>query len=387
MSLFTMPKDKIKFVDIEDFCRKWNEGSRVEYKAANVHVAKTVSAFANSQGGVFIVGVETDKNNQVVFPIKGIPNKSGLEESITQSALTGIHPPVMPEITIVGTKTKDHVVVVVRVDESPRAPHAIQNSTKVHIRTDSVSQPYVLADMDRIEYMLKRREDSKIIYGQITNRIEERANSFHGSNEPSISAIARPSFPYKPIISTREIHDFMRRSRDGLGGITLSRVPGGAISSTGNDYWELNDHGIVYGRLPLDRKDPEKIHHTCFFEAAIWLLNHSASFYEKCEYRGNIEMSLHLRNVAGKHLIYSDRASLSIQHGPCKCYSSEVLSSARFPSEVLVNSNMEAVKLAIGRLPKNISQRSEASPILWIFGALIGQLLWAFDIDWMPKVR
>ena len=391
-----MPKDKITFADVEAFCREWGEGVRVEYKSKVANVPKTVSAFANSQGGVFIIGVKADKsNNNVEFPIKGIPNQGGLEDQVTNSMSDGIHPPVMPEITIVPTETEGHAVIVVRVDESPHAPHAIQNSTKVYIRTGSVSQPYKLADIDRIEYMLKRREDSKIIYGQILNQIEERVNSFHDPKKPSIRAIARPKFPYKPIISTREIHDFMGME-GGFGHITLSRVPGGAISRshshTNSDYWELNDHGIVYGRLPFVRKDPEKIDHKDFFDATIWLLRYSALFYNKCKFRGNIEMSLHLRNVAGKRLIYSDRSGQSAQYGECECHSSEVLASAQFPSETLVNSDMKAVLSTIGKLPKNSSpqfnqQSYEAPAILAIFEKLIGQLLWAFDIDREPLER
>ena len=386
MSLFTMPKDKIMFADVEAFCREWGEGVRVEYKSEVANVPKTVSAFANSQGGVFIIGVETAANNNVKFPIKGIPNQGGLEEQIINSASDSIHPAVMLEVTIVDTETEGYVVIVVRVDESPRAPHAIENKKQVYIRIGSVSRP---AEIDHIEDMIKRRDNSGIIYGQILNQIEERANSFHDPNKPSISAIARPRFPYKPIISTRAIHDFMGTG-GGFGRITLSRAPGGAISRTDSDYWELNDHGIVYGWLPLSvRANPEEIDHKDIFDAAIQLLNYSALFYEKCKYRGSIKMSMHLRNVAGKRLIYSDRPGQSAQYGECKCHNSEVPASAQFPSETLVNSDMEAVLSTIEKLPKDSSpqfnqQSYEAPDILLIFEELIGQLLWAFDIDREP---
>ena len=45
---------------------------------------------------------------------------------------------------------------------------------------------YGLADMDRITYMLKRREDSRVIARQIFDRIEKRAEHVH-------SEIAMPS--------------------------------------------------------------------------------------------------------------------------------------------------------------------------------------------------
>ena len=99
--------------------------------------------------------------NKVLFPIEGIPKTPGLEERIVQSAITGIYPSVMPEVILIDVPDSDNVVVVVRVDESIQAPHAIQNSAKVYIRTGSVTQPYELSDIDRIEYMLKRPREPK----------------------------------------------------------------------------------------------------------------------------------------------------------------------------------------------------------------------------------
>ena len=58
----------------------------------------------------------------------------------------GIYPSVMPEVLLVDVPDSDNVVIVVRVDESIQAPHAIQNSAKVYIRTGSVTQPYELSD-------------------------------------------------------------------------------------------------------------------------------------------------------------------------------------------------------------------------------------------------
>jgi predicted HTH transcriptional regulator len=49
---------------VRDVCLRFNEGLRVEYKStfdANVRdkLPKVVSSFANSQGGVLVVGINT----------------------------------------------------------------------------------------------------------------------------------------------------------------------------------------------------------------------------------------------------------------------------------------------------------------------------------------
>ena len=165
--MFTKLAEEVEFSDIETFCQEWPEGVRVEYKQKFTDsLPKIISSFANTLGGIFIIGVKTE-NNRVTFPIQGIANESGIEERITQSVLDGIYPAVMPDIIVCNVKNDgqetDNVVVVVRVDESQQAPHAIQNRTRVYIRTESITPPYELAEIDRIEYLMKRRDESQKI--------------------------------------------------------------------------------------------------------------------------------------------------------------------------------------------------------------------------------
>ena len=134
--MFTKPANEIEFSDVKDFCDEFGEGVRVEYKQEIKNIPKIVSSFANTLGGIFIIGAEADKKTNKVIAIDGIPNSGGLEEQILQSALTGIYPAVMPEVIILDLPTNpNNVVIIIRVDESSQAPHAIQNSTRVYIRT------------------------------------------------------------------------------------------------------------------------------------------------------------------------------------------------------------------------------------------------------------
>ena len=197
--MFTKLANEIDFNDIEAFCREWGEGVRVEYISEIAHLPKIISSFANTQGGIFIIGVETDQNNKVKPPIIGIPNDGGIEERILQGALTGIHPAVMPEVIIRDVPGKiGNVVVVVRVNESQQAPHAIQNSTTVYRRSGSISHPYELAEVDRIEYLLKRREEPQRISRRILDRIEERVRNYSSHlGQPNLELLAQPVFPYR----------------------------------------------------------------------------------------------------------------------------------------------------------------------------------------------
>lgn len=62
---FTTPLSEIDYEDVVAFCKKFSEGIRVEYKAnfdtsVRRKIPKVVSSFANSYGGILILGVITE---------------------------------------------------------------------------------------------------------------------------------------------------------------------------------------------------------------------------------------------------------------------------------------------------------------------------------------
>ena len=311
--MFTKPIDEITFEDVETFCKEWAEGVRVEYKrkiTVNTHIPKIVSSFANTHGGIFLIGVEADQANNRVNSIPGICQGS-IDEQIRQSALTGIYPGVIPEIKVVDVPNSNKVVVVIRVDESVQAPHAIQNSTKVYIRTGSITQPYKLSDIDRIAYMLNRREASQTVARQILDRIEQRAGRRFRPSEkkPDITIIAKPVFAYRPVISASDIYRLYETKLSPLG-----RVEGGIFYTDGgryvgylntNDYIEFNEYGIVYRRAVLSRYSEEDVDCNQFLFSLKGLVEHTMDLYKKCEYLGNIEISIHMQEVLRLTLIDS----------------------------------------------------------------------------------
>ncbi len=57
--MFTKLASDITFSDIKEFCDGYSEGVRVEYKQQMTKdIPKIISSFANTQGGIFIIGVE-----------------------------------------------------------------------------------------------------------------------------------------------------------------------------------------------------------------------------------------------------------------------------------------------------------------------------------------
>ena len=325
--MFTKPIDEITFEDVKSFCDVWAEGVRVEYKKEIRHIPKIVSSFANTHGGIFLIGVEADQtNNMPICPIEGIPKDSGIEERIQQSALTGIYPGIIPEIQLVDVPNSNNVVVIVRVDESIQAPHAIKDVTQVYIRVGSITQPYEYkhANMDNIAYMFKRREDSQVVARQILERIEKRVSAIEPAHItidslqqiygelPKITLIAQPTFPYRPVIPIPDIYELCqnRASR-------FRRVEGGAayvgqryegrrlLDDITEGYIELNEYGIIYHKAMVsiyNNSGHERIDCDQLFFHIKDVIKYAVDLYEKCEYLGNIKISIQLQKVLGRIL-------------------------------------------------------------------------------------
>ena len=398
--MFTKPANEIDFNDIEVFCGEWGEGVRVEYKREMTpkSLPKIISSFANTQGGIVIIGVEADKKqNKVRFPIQGIPNDDGLEERIVQSAITGIYPSVRPEVITCDVPGETgNVVAVVRVEESQQAPHAIQNSTRVYVREGSVTQPYELADIGRIEYLLKRREEPQSISRQILERIEERVKS-HCSHldMPNLELIARPVFPYRPLMSPSEVHEFMVLeplipTTDRNINLNTRRVTGGVCciqSMCPPDFWELNEYGFMYHRMGLssepfkgvqssddDEVEEERFLHADDFERNVYIfLENVKDFLERCQYLGNIEITVTLREIQGEKLRFPDD---------------------RHPSFAEDRESLESeASGSVQCLPQDLKNGGTYAPILI---GLMDQLFWVFNVrddkdrwreDWRMRVE
>ena len=306
--MFTKPIDEITFEDVQSFCTEWAESVRVEYKSdieeVKGTIPKIVSSFANTYGGILLIGVEADQKNNTVSSLPGIPQRNGIKEQFQQSALTGIYPGVIPEIAVVPVPNTGNVVVVVRVDESIQAPHAIKDVTQVYIRVGSITQPYEynLAEMDRIAYMFKRREDSQVVVQQILTRIRSRATLDSLRNMSSLTVIAHPVFSHRPMISPPSIYELRL-----VLPAPLRRVDGGVSYVKPLEYLELNEYGVVYHGIGLCFVNEQEIDYDTFLPHIKNSIEHTINLYRESEYLGNIEISIQLQGVSGKVLMDSNK--------------------------------------------------------------------------------
>ncbi len=138
------------------------EGLHTEFKrhfSDFEKIAKELIAFANTKGGVLIIGVDDDKK------IVGVRSEKEEAELIRETSLNYCEPPVNFEINYYQIENKE--VVVVTVPESNNKPHRLQdyqtdlnlNEAHVYIRVNDKS---VLASKEMIKILQASARQMKL---------------------------------------------------------------------------------------------------------------------------------------------------------------------------------------------------------------------------------
>ena len=169
MSIFLKQIDTICLDDVERFCQQGvAENVRLEYKqdfsskGASKQIAKEVSALANTQGGVILLGVEEDDQHKPKSPLVGIPSKPDPAERIKSICLDAIYPPIIPEVQTCKIGSGGKVIVLVRAHASNETPHSIEGRTDVYVRPDQIAElvaDALYAHLER-EGLANRRKQS-----------------------------------------------------------------------------------------------------------------------------------------------------------------------------------------------------------------------------------
>ena len=157
--IYVNPITEISWIDIENFCQqRIPEGAYLDYKEDfPSRLEKTLSAMANTYGGVILLGIEEDDDNKPILPIRGIEFRRGLSEKITNIILSNITPPIFPEIQVCKDSTENRAVLIIRIPQSHQTPHAISNNKQVYLRTGDINHPEEFATIEDIGWLSDNR--------------------------------------------------------------------------------------------------------------------------------------------------------------------------------------------------------------------------------------
>jgi hypothetical protein len=345
--IYTKGISDITWADVESFCNtKVKENAYLDYKREfPTDLAKTVSAMANTFGGVTIIGVEEDGDGAPLLPVGGIPAERGLEERVVNTMVDAVSPPIIPEVAVCRAPDKSRVAVLVRVGPSTDAPHAMQSNTRVYVRTGNRNAPEELADLVRIQWLVNRREKAERLRGQLLGRASERfvhmrdgrvpgtpktdeASQNGGNAQPGLLTLAlAPVYPERPLVEAGRLETLAREIRvhDPVGtdnfqfpfpSVPTRLVQDGLVMHLSGMqglrtyHAHLNVYGLYFFKqsllytVPENRRATQLEPHT-FLRArelvarAYEMAQSGAKFYELIGYRGPLQFICSMDSVLG----------------------------------------------------------------------------------------
>ena len=333
MSIFTKNISEITFSDVSVFCdRKITEGTQVEYKGHipdNEKIAKIVSSFANTYGGVLIIGVDAPDRIPVT-PVLGTSYDSGLEEKITSICLDIINPPIIPQVAVCRRDDdRKKCAIIIRVAESDQTPHRVDDEKGIYIRANSQSRP-VRAKFEEIEWLMNRR--IKAIENR--ERLLSRAADRYGittqqvSRMPSKEVHIIPLFPSKAYCDLSNFERTVYKSAINRSNNTFPPNMRDVLSQNESliykyfreenksqyiSYTEINQFGLIWSRdnyVAHFRNDPsipdakdsiepvEIVAHLCY------PILFAAKLYEAIGYYGTVQIEYIIEGLLYKYISF-----------------------------------------------------------------------------------
>lgn len=328
--LFTKKIEEITFNDVVVFCNQQiRESINLDYKKDfPKDLEKTISAFANTVGGLIIIGVE-EEDSKPKSPFEGLEYKDSLSEQVTNIIISNIYPPFFPEVHVCD-KVNNKTFIIIRVPQSNMTPHYIKHRKYVYVRTNDISKPEDLATAERIEWIRERRNKAIEFKKLLICNAQERCNNYMATYklsevskiEATISAI--PLYPDSPYGNYQEIKEIVKDIPSiGYGGYSsFSNNPAGMRSVQGglsyfNDsvddiaYTELNQFGMLFCNkvgISGTLTDQEKNSQIIFLHIIIIIdlfLDSASKFYKALGYYGIIELNFSLKGLLGSQIFLS----------------------------------------------------------------------------------
>jgi len=264
------------------------EGFYVDYKEAFPDkLQKYIASFANSHGGYIFIGIKENSSIKTAEAFDGVP----LETDLSEKARNIIHAHISPfppvEISTISLPSgTGKGIVVIRIPESPLAPHVCSDGV-VYVRNGDASEPIKdRFSLDRLYEKSRRMGDA------LTERLSKtitlgRVYKERNWDEPVpsdlmvFSAVIYPfslaSWAFTPLDKTMLRGAAMsllnsaniRSLRDGVAAIS-----GAGNKYTSPDWWKSRELGIAYEDGLLEHvcrreKMPDKVDVKQFIEEVI----------------------------------------------------------------------------------------------------------------------
>lgn len=208
----------INHADLEEI-KHLQEGWFVEFKERLpdlTKLARSISSFANSHGGLLVIGVREDQKTRRFAEFAPMTREIAdlCLTRVREAIASHISPPPYFEARAVHLKAteeveKDNWIVLISIPKGKNAPY-LHSSGCIYVRLGDSASPFALSDLaqqERLWSISLHRKD------RIKNRIEELSKEFQ-VGVPSIHVVALADG--QPLTGSRKLsyEDFSKIARD-----------------------------------------------------------------------------------------------------------------------------------------------------------------------------
>jgi len=166
MPIYTKPVSQLVTSDLEELLRDQAvENIRLEFKRevpAKDETLKKLSSFANTFGGLLVVGASARSADGRIETLPGVDVQDGYKQKVVDWCFGGASPPLTVEVSdpIPTPDGSGKVCYVISVPEGDVAPHFLNGRKGVWIRTDEFSGRFdaQLANESELRSLLDRRK-------------------------------------------------------------------------------------------------------------------------------------------------------------------------------------------------------------------------------------
>jgi hypothetical protein len=339
MSIYTTPLGQLTSADLQDLVQEQAvESLRLEFKLEEPNkdeTLKKLSAFANTYGGIMIVGARASSKDGRITDLPGVDEIPGFKQKVVDWCFKGVNPPLTPDVSdaIPIPSATGKFAYVIKIRESDVAPHFLNGRKGVWIRTDEFSGRYEpqLANERELSYLFDRRrlvlERREGLIRRARNRYDALADTTNldlGGNRTILGSRMElaviPRFPTMPLCRQEDLVHLVRYNSLSWRQARLPNIENEIITqhesalilrAAHEDYsiFETNVWGLLFygtridenlGSLITGEPDPNEptgIHMPQFTGFLLAFVHHARAMLNAMRYTGPLELRLWLNSI------------------------------------------------------------------------------------------
>lgn len=302
--------------DVRAFCsRNLPESKHLDYKDEVPNdvekIAKTVAAFANTQGGWILFGVK-DENDRPLSPFEGMNHRSGLRNRIEQIVRDHVQPVPYIETHVCDKDATGKTFVVVHVPQSNLTPHYLTGHKAIYVRTGESSNPEDIAEPDKIPWLYEARKQSiELRTSMIESALLRYKNVFDEKDtDPSQTLLMVPLYPQEALFSFENAWTLLKQIsfEDHYSTYSKRAVTGGIIAAESGyagsrSFAQILDTGLVCYRdslFPPSETPNSPVSALASVIEMCKLVSVASSYAETFNFYGPLLVRFELHGVGGR---------------------------------------------------------------------------------------